>query len=104
MKNLFTLSIISLLLLMSCSDESNTQPAEIRISITGECIAEISIFNTAGKRLEQKTYNCQETQTLVFNIKHSGPLIIYAESGTKKQKEVITVAPGKTTQIDINLL
>jgi hypothetical protein len=101
MKKLFV-SIALLFSIASCSDENQPLPAEIVLTVSGECIAEISIYNTSGKRLEKEPYDCQETKALVFHINHSGPLIIHAETGSKEQKKVITVAHGKTTEVNIS--
>jgi hypothetical protein len=101
MKKLFVF-IASLFFILSCSDEKQTFPAEIVLTVSGECIAEISLYNTDGKRLEKETYDCQETKALVFRIDHSGPLIIHAEAGSKEQKKVINVAHGKTTEVNIS--
>ncbi|MDR1340422.1 MAG: hypothetical protein LBK58_10275 [Prevotellaceae bacterium] len=91
-----------LFFIVSCSDEKQTFPAEIVLTVSGECVAEISIYNTTGKRLAKETYDCQETKALVFHIDHSGPLIIHAETKTKEQKKVINVAHGKTTEVNIS--
>jgi hypothetical protein len=100
MKKLFVF-IAFLFFIVSCSDEKQTIPAEIVLTVSGECIAEISIYNTNGKRLEKETYDCQKTRVLVFHINYSGPLIIHAETKTKEQKKVITVAQGKTIEVNI---
>jgi hypothetical protein len=84
-------------------EESNTQSAEIRLTVSGECIAEINIFDTNGKRLEKATYNCLQEKILILNINYTGVLIVYAESENKTNKKIINVANGKTTEITIPL-
>ena len=101
MKRTYIISIL-FLLVISCTDDNNTIPAEIRLTVTGECTALISIYNPTGKQLKKETYNC-DNSPLVIHINYNGLLIIHAESGTKTQKKTINVANNKTTEITITL-
>jgi hypothetical protein len=91
-----------IIFIISCSDE-NTIPAEILLTVSGECFAEISIYDTNGKKLEKETYNCQQSKKLVFHINQTGVLVVYAETKTNKKKQTINVARGKTTEVNIKL-
>jgi hypothetical protein len=95
--------LLLLLFIVTCSDEDTAIPAELRITVSGECKATISIYETNGKQLEKATYDCQQTNTLVFHINRTGILIVYAESGKKQDKKVINIARNKTTEVTMSL-
>jgi hypothetical protein len=106
MKNLFI--SISLLVAsfgcLTCTDSDNPRPAQVLVTVTGECVCNVFIYTPDGLCLQSKIWDCQETQVLKFDLFYEGALIIKAEYKDKTVSKSITTQFGKTTETGIIFL
>jgi hypothetical protein len=105
MKNLFI--YISLFVAIfgcfTCSKNDNLRPAQVLVTVTGECVCNVFIYTPEGLCLQSKIWDCQETKVLIFELYYEGLLTIKAEYKDKTVSKPITTQLGKTTEAGIIL-
>ena len=87
---------------LTCSDgNSPTQPAQVIVTVSNECICNVFLYTEAGLCIQSKIWDCKETKALVFNIYYQGVLTVKGEYRGKTASQTITTQYGKTSAVDI---
>ena len=81
---------------LSCNDDNEAKSGTILLSIKNECYAEVRLYNSSGKLIDFKDFDCQESEFLNFTVNHFGMLVFHVSNSSGKEiKKSVSILSGK---------
>ena len=71
-------SLAALLLLIGCSKDTPPR-AQLLVTVTGECVCNVFLYNQSGLCLQSRIWDCGETKILTFDVYQEDEISVVAE-------------------------